>query len=294
MDVVKHFQLYGYALSLKNRSEKRRGILLRLEGKDHIGWGEIAPLPGWSVESLEEALVQLKEALSSKEIRPKTLFPSIAFGIESALSPHRGGKFPLSGLLSGSIEEMRTRAEELIALGCKSAKMKIAHLPLSAARAFIEEFKDKLKLRIDLNRAWNSKQVIDFFSHFPQDTFDYIEEPVKEFSTLTSFSHPLAMDESFREQATNLSLCKALIWKPSLQKREELPLEKDKIVLSSAYESGVGISRIAALGMSDKPMGLDTYNLIEEDLIEERFLISEGCLHIPERLTIKTKLLTPL
>ena len=62
------FDLYRYSLPLRRpltlkgvTLQRREGLLLRLSGDDGSeGWGETAPLPGFSEESLDEATVQAR------------------------------------------------------------------------------------------------------------------------------------------------------------------------------------------------------------------------------------------
>src|ERR687890_2428747 len=67
------FDLYRYGLPFSRPLTlgsitrfQREGILLRLSGDDGSeGWGETAPLPGFSVESREEAVRQLRRLAGS-------------------------------------------------------------------------------------------------------------------------------------------------------------------------------------------------------------------------------------
>src|SRR5690625_2713010 len=64
-EAVADVSLYRYALPLRTRisaAEKRTGVLMRLVGKDDfVGWGEAAPLPGFSGETVDDVLDQAQE-----------------------------------------------------------------------------------------------------------------------------------------------------------------------------------------------------------------------------------------
>jgi len=81
---------------------ERRGLLLRLEGADGaVGWGEAAPLPGFSTETLDEATHRLRrraEELSGVELMESVIDdvlrrqagdeepPSVQFAVTSAIA----------------------------------------------------------------------------------------------------------------------------------------------------------------------------------------------------------------
>jgi o-succinylbenzoate synthase len=299
-------EFYRYALpcsfGTQACSEKRmrEGILVKLAEK---AWGDIAPLPGWSRESLEE----VSRALKSGDA---LLAPSADFGIASAtfsaaqpLIPH---SLPVSTLLLGSAEEILQKAEISQKKGFFSAKVKISHLHFSEARDLIKTLKEMFSLRIDLNRAWPLEQSLRFFSHFSYDSFDYIEEPVSDLKTLEHFTHPFALDETLRETSPlaflSLENLKALIFKPSLSGgpgilRQWMDYQKP-IILSSAFESGVGIFQIASLiqrlALPIYPLGLDTYSFLKADLLQESLLFSEGKIHLPSHVEPKIEMLRRL
>lgn len=150
----------------------------------------------------------------------------------------------------------------------------------------------KFDLRIDLNRQWNIDDANRFFSTYPKDTFDYIEEPGKSISDLFHFEHSVAVDESLREVSFDSLVAipnlKALIVKPMLlqgglkqlkiiqQKADHHGL---KLILSSSFESGLGLNSLLQLtkhlGLSSV-MGFDTYRYFKEDLLQTPLVFNQG------------------
>ncbi len=247
-----------YELLFTHTNTKRRGLLLERNGN----WGEIAPLPGWSKETLEEAEAQLYAYLDGRVLF-ENLFPSVAFGIESTMICSVDVALPISSLLMGSYEEILEKANKV---DTKSAKLKISQLAKEEARDLIYKLKEKFCLRIDLNRAWNLQEAIDFFAEFKPDDFDYIEEPLKNPQELKLFPLPIALDESLLEvDIENLPNLKAIVYKPTLlgglsRCRTFLRYNKP-IVLSSAFESEIGIRNIVAIAHAlslTSPLGIDT------------------------------------
>src|SRR5215212_7749578 len=136
------YDLYGYKLpfsrplTLKGVTlHHREGLLVRLSGDDGSeGWGETAPLPGFSGEGLDQAAEQLRRLADSMMGREATAAwvdpyggfarelegtaPSVRFGFELAVWNLYGAAFgmtlpelvkssprtvvPVNGLLSGS------------------------------------------------------------------------------------------------------------------------------------------------------------------------------------------------
>jgi O-succinylbenzoate synthase len=238
-------------------------------------FGEINPLKGRSQESFNDCLIELwekKEHIEAidwtpqiweEKVFPIDLLPAVSFGIESAildLLEYRSYKIEVSAFLSGSYQEIISKANLRKKEGYTSAKLKVCQLSFEEAKKAIHCLKDIFHLRIDVNRAWNTPQALSFFEDFPITAFDYIEEPFQNPKELHLFKHPVAVDESF---PNNLSLrdldqipsLKALIYKPTVQGglSKCLPIyrwskkKKVKLVLSSSLESPLGLSHIAAL-----------------------------------------------
>lgn len=282
--------IYPFNLPLK-QGGLRRGILIEKKGN----WGEVSPLPGWSKETYEEALQQLQYP------KKGPLFPSVAFGLESVNypTPLKACSLPLAAFLAGSPEQILEKAQSCKAEGFSYAKVKVGHLSLKEAFEIIHFLKKDFRLRIDVNRAWPLEDSLHFFSHFSHGDFDYVEEPLREVGHLGSFPIPFALDETLFEYPvesfTHLPLFKALIFKPTLwggtRVLKKLLQLKKPLILSGAYESGVGVFHIAALiqrlNLPIYPLGVDTYRELGADLLETPLEIQGGHLHLPEVLNLK-------
>lgn len=282
------FNLQPYELELTYTPKKRRGILIELQGY----FGDVAPLEGWSRETYEQAFEQLEQVLIHNK-HDTELYPSVAFGLESVLyqvnTQKKSFSVPLSALLMGTREEILEKAAVIEKQGYKSAKLKIAQLSLADAKNVVDQLKNTFSLRIDLNKAWDLTCALEFFSYFKPCDFDYIEEPLKNTSELKNFPYPIALDES--GYIDNVPTLKALVFKPTLlggltilKKTHALTKKKKlQLVLSSAFESGIGIYNIAhmanALGLTH-PLGLDTYRFLKQDLLKTPLDFSKGFLEI--------------
>lgn len=298
LDVV---ELRPYVLRINNRN--RKGILVQITNSDgKSGWGDIAPLDGWSNESFTDALAQAQGFVQGK-IADEDLFASVHFGFDCAFRHLKQPnnflplKLPLCGLLTGSETKIAASAESLHKDGIKTVKVKISSLSLNEAIRVLKGLQSTFHIRVDINRSWSKKDVFQLLERFSPEDFDYVEEPLPDWNDLSLFPFPFALDESLREPRDlsllhSFSKLKKIILKPTMcGGLSRLKAWKLPIVLSSSYESGVGIWHIAQLAqllnIEDIPAGLDTYRCIENDLLQERMAIVHGHLQIPEYLHIK-------
>lgn len=285
MDALK---VYKYTLPLTS-GKMREGLLVHLKG-----WAEIAPLPLYSKETLQEVLAQLK--------KPKPpLFPSVAFGLESAeaacLKPF---SVPIAAFLAGTKEQILAQAQTALTQGCRTAKLKLKGLSLQDALFLIQFLHEKFCLRIDGNQSFTLEEALTFCKQLPANSFEYFEEPLKHPHELKNFPYPVAIDESIEEvslkQIPNL---KALIFKPTIRGGKEAILRYKQLaqehacdlVLSSAFESGVGLFHIASLiqrfHLPLSAVGIGTYFFLKEDVLKTPLEIAKGKLYFPSVLEIK-------
>ncbi len=276
-------------------SNKRTGLIIQLTTEDgKTSQGEIAPLAGWSSETLSEAEQQLREKksalvqtdwfLENYSDHLKDYLPSCHFGLESALlqllDPLPRGSVEISALFMGSYEEILKQATLREKEGFRVAKLKISSLELRDAKKLIRLLQHRFRLRIDVNSAFETEDALRFFSDFSADSFEYVEDPLKHVEDLPFFSHPLAVDESFRKKISLLDLAKiphlkALVYKPTLQGglgfcrpiHDWTQKQGIALVLSSSFESPRGLQGIAAMGRRLKishPLGLGTCHYTDE------------------------------
>lgn len=269
----------------------RIGFYLNLiDEKGNQAMGEVSPLPGFSEETLEDAFneyhLQKQTLLNTtwtidniySKIPQYIKCPSLRFGFESALlsllDPLPKFDIPISGFLIGDEKLILEQADDQEKLGYLTAKLKVGNLSLDVAGRLIHRIKDRFRLRIDVNQAWNDQDSLNFFSQFPSDSFDYVEEPLKDKNLLSIFPHPIAVDEAFREQSDfhfweKLPNLKAVIYKPMIQGgilpcrllRDMTTRRGKQLILSSSYETDVGLNHIAGmayrLGLNE-PLGIGT------------------------------------
>lgn len=263
---MKISKIYHYRIPILNLQTEREGLWVETEA----GWGEVAPLPGYSKESLSEALEQLHQIKAGHQLK---YLPSVEFGLLPL--PQEPLSWPVSVLLRGSVAEILKQAEQFA--GFTSAKVKVGNLSLKDAIHVVKALKDRFRLRVDVNQKWTLEEALTFCSHFQPEDFDYLEDPLQNEEELSQFPFPLALDFS-----SSSIIPKAQVWKPTVR---GVPLASPNLVLSSVFESGLGLGRIVQLAYFLKlppvPIGLGTYHSLTEDLLEEPLVFSQGMVHIP-------------
>jgi o-succinylbenzoate synthase len=238
------FDLYRYGLPFTGPLTlggitlfQREGLLLKLSGDDGSeGWGETAPLPGFSVESQGEAASQLRwlaGSMMGREVKEDwvdpygefggeldRVAPSVRFGFELAVwnlyaassgrtlpevvTPFPRAVVPVNGLLEGSRADVLVEARRMRDEGYRSLKLKVGTRTVAEEVALVgalgEELDEGISLRLDANRAWGYEEAAEFAGGTAGVRFEYVEEPLADPARLPDFVRefgvPVALDES--------------------------------------------------------------------------------------------------
>lgn len=237
-------------------------------------WSEVSPLRGRSKESFDETLQQLR-AIQQGYQGP--LFPSVAFGIFGLTAP-KLVKAPVCLFLMGPPQDILQRARQNY--GCKTAKVKLGSFDLSTAVFLVKILKQDFRLRIDIGGRWSQEKIISFCSNFDPHDFEFIEDPGHDISPF-----PIASDDA--------ELGSIRVWKPMIR---GIPEKQAPVILSSSYESGIGIHQIASLAQTleipSHPLGIGTFLHLQDDLLEEPLVIRDGEIHFPSEFHVKKDMLT--
>ncbi|QLB20282.1 o-succinylbenzoate synthase [Vespertiliibacter pulmonis] len=296
-------RLYHYQIPLKvnvvlryRPMTQRQGLLVCLEEKGNMGWGEIAPLPHFSQEDLDIAELTLRHWINQweKALNPsiENLPPSVAFGLSCALAELSGtlamqGNYQTVPLCKGNLSEF---AEQLHEQKTSIAKLKIGFDPEHDGK-MVEDFLHAfpyLMLRLDANRIWQLPQAELFAKQISlknRKRIQFIEEPCQtpELSQQFAIQQQIAIawDESVRESSFTIKkmpYLTAIVLKPmligSIQKCIKLIEQAHQqgmlAVISSSIESSLGLSQLARIAYQYTPNtipGLDTLNLMPVQLI---------------------------
>lgn len=301
---IERLRVYRYSLLLRDPLVLKGSALTRRDGLlvevvtevGASGWGEIAPLPGFSRESLAEAeqkVLALRQVLAgqdvnfaARELAGNAGLPSVQFGLGLALSEARReveGVPPEAGaaqgfvsvnalLISGDAAAARTLAEA----GYRAIKLKVGRAAIEAdirmVREVMEAVGKEVRVRLDANRSWTFEDALEFVSGVGDLPYEYIEEPLADAGRLQEFVEltgaPVALDESLAGISpgglAGHSYAAAVVLKPTLLGSLSMTAEYGrqalalgmKPVISAAYESGVGIRAMARLASTPDFAGI--------------------------------------
>jgi o-succinylbenzoate synthase len=243
------YRLYRYHLPFsepvrlkKTALRQREGLLVELTGDGGMaGWGEAAPLPGFSREGLDEVTGQLRgladamvggkvmvdlldaEGAFASELDTMSLAPSARFGFELALwdlfaassgkvlpdlvTPRPRPAVPVNALISSpdhAIEEAR----RLRSAGYEAVKLKVGgravEEDVELVRALSEALGGDVSLRLDANRAWSFEEAERFARGTAGLRLEYVEEPLSDPAGLPSLASTCGLPVALDESLTDI------------------------------------------------------------------------------------------
>ena len=206
---------------------RRHGLLVRAEGEGVVGWGDAAPLPGFSAETLDEVEAQLADlaaTLRGRAFAPSDLLPggavdralavldpapSTRFGIDlafadlaaqalgrtlpQALHPDPAVTLRLNGLVMGTGESAAASARALAEAGYPAVKVKVGRQGVDDDVGLVAGVRaalpDAVALRLDANRAWDWDTAVRWAEGVEGLAIDYVEEPLAEPDRLPELWH---------------------------------------------------------------------------------------------------------
>jgi len=281
----------------ERRIKTRDGLFVHLQQGEKQGWGEISPLPGFSLESLDDAQAALLSWVNAwREGASPALpeVPSATFGISCALAELDGtlpdaADYRAAPLCSGDPDELFAALSAMP--GEKVAKVKVGLYEAvrdgMVVNLLLEAIPD-LRLRLDANRAWTplkAQQFAKYVNPAYRDRIAFMEEPCKTRDDSRAFAQEtgiaIAWDESLREADFQFLAepgVSAVVIKPtltgSLEKVRKQVAAAHALgltaVISSSIESSLGLTQLARIAAWLTPQtipGLDTLNLMQAQLV---------------------------
>lgn len=277
----------------------REGAILQVENnKGEFHFAEIAPLPGFSKETLQQATAQIITVLTNPPLNSQStmrLYPSVAFALDCILH-----NIPISELFK-TVENIpllqgdnQTVLKQYLQLNKPDrVKLKIARQPTAddiSLFSALSALNNNLLIRCDANQSWSFSQADLFFANIKTRLIDYIEEPTASLSDnivlAERYQVQLALDETLQQdqfQYQHHPCFKALILKPSLIGSFErlnyfLQIAKEfhlSVSISSSFESPLGLKQLAFIAGQwskevDISYGLDTLKFFESALLDQK------------------------
>lgn len=294
-----HLQYRQYARPLKRPLvtaagawEVRRGILVRLEdGEGRAGFGEIAPLPGFGGESLEEAAGWLA-SLGGKWEKGGEVpegFPCCGFAISGAIG-WMEGKFSLEGrevsletaALLPNREMALAQQERLLAGGYQVFKMKIGVGPPELEMETAMVLASRAKLRLDGNGGLGEEDLEVWLRWMEgEGNVEFLEQPlptgewraVQALAGKYGLEGKMALDE---EVATtgDMERLRSLGWKGLFVMKPAIAgtitgSPQAGVVYSSALETGIGRETALRIALGTKfALGFGVGDLFGDDGFE--------------------------
>lgn len=250
---IAEFQLYKYALPLKQplvigltKLEQRRGCVIELKDESGaLGFGEAAPLDGYSDESFTEVkseLLRLRHSLVGYEIPENLeelsggferwlddhkLSPSVRFGFESAvlslvasqrqvslarlLSDNPLDNLPINALLNGSRDAILSQVQSRLEDRFTMFKLKVGRGTIDENIQLTRDVRKLIgpdaSLHLDANRRWTQRDYQQFADGVRDCDIAYIEEPLSTFSALKVLveSHGVSLPLALDESLRKLT-----------------------------------------------------------------------------------------
>ncbi len=271
----------------------REGLLVRLEDNATgvTGFGEAAPLPDFGSETLRKAqafLQAVPERLPADDLSRLIgkAPPATAFALASARAALDQPETAPPEVRTAALLAREDPLEPLRLRGVRRFKLKLGLTQPGLEWDYVQNLVLRLEgeemLRLDPNRAWSAEawafwkprlngiaSQVEFVEEpFPMDRFSLS----RAIETAIRSPVPLALDESLNPES--LPRWAASQWpgfyviKPSLcgdpaSWLRFLLTQSERVVLSSAFESGIGLSAIARLAahfrFTDHGLGIGSF-----------------------------------
>ncbi len=256
---------------------EREGVIVRLEDAEgRVGFGEIAPIPDFGTESLEEAVAACRGLGDRIESSVFQQLPGrlgcVRFALSSAMTMAANAgaaRVPVTALLPAGravLEALPARLEA----GFLVFKWKVGVGDAADEMGVLDDLLARLpayaKLRLDANGAWDRRVAAKWLDRCADRPVEFVEQPLAPedrdglMGLAQDFPVKLALDESV------VRLESAAVWqqrgwpglfvvKPALSgPLDELLawVERTKadVVLSSAIETAVGRAAILRFALA--------------------------------------------
>ncbi len=228
LPLVKPFALRG----VTDHVLVRRGLIIALrDDKGHVGFGEVAPLPGFHQETLEEAQAQL-EALQEfspfEKGGPRGISPTVTFGLDIAQAYLQASQRGISlatllgresrpyvdlhALIDGDFDQSVNTAIQSTTQGYRALKIKVGRASVQHDIEMINAIRKmvgkQICLRPDANRAWTLDEAVAFAEGVRRASVEYVEEPLRDPGEIEAFYDRggvrVALDETMLEEKSPL------------------------------------------------------------------------------------------
>ncbi len=270
----------------------REGVIVRLtDAEGRYGYGEAAPIPGFTVETTAADSAWLRRAGSKVTLaeiaRIPARLPCLRWAVACAQAmlagaftpPCRARTLPVASLLPAGAAA-RAVLKRQIASGYRVCKWKIATLPVAAELRLFDQLLEALpvgaKLRLDANGGLNAHDFAAWLAHLralgrDARMVEFLEQPFPPARSAAAWAAqrrvaasacvPIALDESVSGLP---ALRRATRWPGPLVVKPSLLGDlagflrwrgRADLVYSSAFETSVGLHSALWLAATDPRAG---------------------------------------
>ncbi len=280
---------------------ERHVIEISVRDGKFCGYGEAAPLPGFGLESFQDAEAALQNWVRDPEQLPAS--PAALSGAVTALEylelQKEGTCLPAASIavqaLVGASEASNVEAQvaRAIASGYPAVKLKVAttktSVDIDRIQVAAAVTNGKTLLRLDANGGWSPNEALKVLTAVSDTEIDLIEEPTRDPSEWRQISTQTGLKVGADEQLTDrlqidrileLEAAQTFVLKPSVlggpeSTRQLASRAQDhnvRVLISSLLEGPIGLRTARDLAIELAPQeihGLGTAALFIEDLAED-------------------------
>jgi o-succinylbenzoate synthase len=299
--------IHPIRIGLAIQSERRGIYLQATDSDGVTGWGEVSPLDGYGPDTYKEVADLIRGAESRfspslrfgldcarREIQAKrqgisfrdTIGPPVRDIVDSAMlvGPETRPS-PVSGNASGAKD---AKSGNHKAVHPRFLKSKVGGVSveddLQRVLGLLESLPENGRLRLDANGIWAKKQAFEFADRLHSygseqvKKIEFIEEPWQgcfDSDSLGGFPLPVGIDENFTLNTESWLLADVILIKPALfgsigeflDAKMMVKQAGKRLVVSSAFETGLGMSALVALASTFEggAEGFGTYRYLATD-----------------------------
>jgi len=280
---------------------KRHLIEISVSDGKFCGYGEAAPLPGFGLESFQEAEAALRNWVRDPEQLPAS--PAALSGAATALEYlelEKGGAcLPTASIavqaLVGASEasDVEAQVARAVASGYSAVKLKVAatdtNVDIDRIRVAAAVTNEETLLRLDANGGWSPDEALKVLAAVSDKEIELIEEPTGDPSEWRKISKRTGLKVGADEQLTGrlqidrileLEAAQTFVLKPSVlggpQSTRQLASRAQehnvRVLISSLLDGPIGLRAARDLALELAPQeihGLGTAALFIEELPED-------------------------
>ena len=285
----------------------REGFIVRCEQGGQVGFGEVAPLPDFGTETVSAAAEFLQQLTDNPDLAVPAELPCCAFGVSAAgrdACPQAsadgddgwlGAAVPtfsrsdIAALLPAGATAESILLEKAAA-GYRSFKWKIGVEAVAEELPIFQRLLAGLpkggRLRLDANAGLSLNEAAGWLDSIvaARAQVEFLEQPLavgqehKMAAMMEGFEMPIALDESLNGASGSKWLAewqgpvvvKPLLMGDCVQLAERLQSIADRVVLSSVFETSVGVGNVrelaAQLPVLKYAIGFDTLDAFDDNL----------------------------